>query len=486
MKIISNRFLSKVELRNRILKDIIITLLFFSIIILVYIQMRKPVPIKFIFRSLFQDVKTSIVEEYSKIFYPTYYFSMQMTPIFDIVTQVPEAYKILITNFFPKHPFIKKAAMQVGNNYISIVKEDNSYKIIGHIVTNGNNNQFSSLPFEQLSIDSFYIKDNEPYIHLIYIANANVAFEYISQFNINFNQLAIKDIDNIYAYLVTGNSKITFPISYNSTNDISNLDYVAIADIMTEQFSNTTEDMVKVTYKNNNYWGYKGIFSVADNDIEIGIIIPEKILISKIQIPIILFFSLFIIITVILIVILAIHYIKMIEELRRSHMDIKKIIEAGENTDVEFKSTLRYDNNTCKINKILEEVIMKSIAAFSNTEGGRLFIGISNDGNILGLENDYSTLKQPNRDFFELHLRTLIETYYGNAFSAETVRIDFVVEDEKDVCIVYISKGQEPVYTMVTNKQGAKEEKFYIRVGNSSREIVNTSEIIAYVNKHFK
>ncbi|WP_300370382.1 helix-turn-helix domain-containing protein [Brachyspira sp.] len=487
MKIISGRFLSKTELKNRILRDVVISILFLSIIILIYMQIRSPIPIKFIFKSLFQDVKTSVVEEYSKIFYPTYYFSMQMTPIFDIVNQAPEAYKILITNFFPKHQFIEKAAMQVGNNYMSITKEENGYKVVGRIVTTNTEGQYSSVPFEQLSIDSFYIKDGKPYIHLIYIANENIAFEYISQFNVNFNDIELKNIDNIYAYLVTGNSKITFPISYSfSNNNAQNLDYVTIANIMTEEFKGTNEDMIKVFYKDSNYWGYKGSFSVADNNIQIGIIIPEKALISKIQIPIILFLIIFVIVTIVIIVMLAIHYIRMIEDLKRNHMNIKKLIEEGENTNVEFKSTLRYDANTEKINKALEEVIMKSIAAFSNTEGGRLFIGIANDGQILGLEHDYSTLKQPNRDFFELHLRTLIETYYGNAFSAEGIRIDFVTEDEKDICIVYISRGREPVYTKITNKQGAKEEKFYIRVGNSSREIANASEIIAYVKKHFK
>ena len=234
MKIVSGRFFSKSELRNRIVRDVIITIMFFSIVFLVYVQMRSPIPIKFIFKSLFQDVKTSIVEEYSKIFYPTYYFSMQMTPIFDIVNQAPEAYKILITNFFPKHTFIEKAAMQVGNNYMSITKEGNGYKVVGHIVTNSNTHQYSSVPFEQLSIDSFYIKNGHPYIHLIYIANENIAFEYISQFNVNFNDVELKNINNIYAYLVTGNSKITFPISYSATNSNTNnsIDYNIIADII--------------------------------------------------------------------------------------------------------------------------------------------------------------------------------------------------------------------------------------------------------------
>ena len=151
------------------------------------------------------------------------------------------------------------------------------------------------------------------------------------------------------------------------------------------------------------------------------------------------------------------------EDLIANHIDIKKIIKEGESTMVEFKSTLRYDNYTEKINKSLEETIMKSIAAFANAEGGRLFIGISDNGEINGLEKDYSTLKQANKDFFELHLRTLIETYYGNSFSAESIRIDFVEEEEKDICIVYINKSNKPIYTKITNKQGAKEEKFYIR-----------------------
>ena len=81
------------------------------------------------------------------------------------------------------------------------------------------------------------------------------------------------------------------------------------------------------------------------------------------------------------------HYVRIIEDLRNNHMNIKNIIKEGESTNIEFKSTLRYDSNTEKINKSLEEVIMKSIAAFANTEGGRLFIGITNDGEIIGLEH---------------------------------------------------------------------------------------------------
>lgn len=486
MKIISGRFISKSELRNKIMRDALIAILFIAILILIYFQIRSPIPVKFLFRTLFQDVKNSVVEEYSKIYYPTYYFSMQMAPMLDMMEREPNAYKVLITNFFPKHKFIENAAMRFGNSYMSITKEGESYKVIGNIATN--DNQYPLIPFEQLSIDSFYVINNKPYIHLLYIASEDMVFEYNSLFNINFEELDINDIKDIYAYLVTGNSKITFPISESTTNENPS-DYFEIANILTERFSDTAdakEDILKISYHNKSYWGYKGNFTVANNTNQIGIIIPERALISRIQAPAILLFILIIIIVISVVIVLAVHYIKIIEDLIVNHIDIKKIIEEGESTIVEFKSTLRYDSHTEKINKSLEEVIMKSIAAFANAEGGRLFIGISNEGEILGLDCDYSTLKQGNKDFFELHLRTLIETYYGNSFSAECIRIDFVEEDGKDICIVYINKSNKPIYTKITNKQGSKEEKFFIRVGNSSREIASTSEIIAYINKHFK
>ena len=43
-----------------------------------------------------------------------------------------------------------------------------------------------------------------------------------------------------------------------------------------------------------------------------------------------------------IIIVLATHYVKIIEDLMTNHVDIKKIINEGESAVVEFKSTLRY------------------------------------------------------------------------------------------------------------------------------------------------
>jgi predicted HTH transcriptional regulator len=50
----------------------------------------------------------------------------------------------------------------------------------------------------------------------------------------------------------------------------------------------------------------------------------------------------------------------------------------------------------------LEKVISKTIAAFMNSEGDTLFIGVDDDdGNVVGLENDFQLLKKKNIYGFE-------------------------------------------------------------------------------------
>ncbi len=90
--------------------------------------------------------------------------------------------------------------------------------------------------------------------------------------------------------------------------------------------------------------------------------------------------------------------------------DILSLIRKGETEFVEFKSSLRWDFNENKVNKVLETVILKSINAFANAKGGKLFIGVDDGMNILGLEKDLSSLPKQNIDYFELHLRGMAKS----------------------------------------------------------------------------
>ncbi len=158
-----------------------------------------------------------------------------------------------------------------------------------------------------------------------------------------------------------------------------------------------------------------------------------------------------------------------------------QLIDKGENESLEFKSSLRWDykNNDC--NKDLEKVIIKSIAAFSNANGGKILIGVQDDGTILGLENDFSTLKSGDTDYFELHLRNLIDKAFGKDFCASQVKCSFTRINSCDIACVSIKDSDEPIYVNLENKG----EAFYVRSGNSSRKIENLSELMRYVKKRF-
>lgn len=81
---------------------------------------------------------------------------------------------------------------------------------------------------------------------------------------------------------------------------------------------------------------------------------------------------------------------------------------------------------------------------------------------IDGLERDMQTLAKKNADGFELHLRNIIKKYLGENFE-KYLKITFPKIDNKEICVVKISKSGKPVF--ITFEDG---ENFYVRNGNSS------------------
>ncbi len=166
------------------------------------------------------------------------------------------------------------------------------------------------------------------------------------------------------------------------------------------------------------------------------------------------------------------------------NLDLHEMILNGENHHVEFKTTLRYDIKEGRVNKELEKVILKTIAAFSNSHGGTLIMGVTDNMEIVGLDNDYNTLKDGTNDSFELHLRNLVNNAYGVDFAANNLIISFPVIDEVEICVVEIKPGITPLYTEVKDKHGIESEKFYLRSGNSSPAL-ETSEAVRYIRSRF-
>src|SRR3989344_2735381 len=94
-------------------------------------------------------------------------------------------------------------------------------------------------------------------------------------------------------------------------------------------------------------------------------------------------------------------------------VNYEEIIAGGESDSVEFKVSIRWDFKRQAINKFLEFIIAKSISAFMNKGGGRLFVGVEDSGNIIGLEHEYAIVKNKNKDGFLLQLTQIINQYLG-------------------------------------------------------------------------
>jgi uncharacterized protein with ParB-like and HNH nuclease domain/5-methylcytosine-specific restriction endonuclease McrA len=166
-----------------------------------------------------------------------------------------------------------------------------------------------------------------------------------------------------------------------------------------------------------------------------------------------------------------------------SIVSITDKIQEGESNQLEFKSSFMWNYRENRKDKKMEIMIMKAIASLSNGEGGTLIIGVDDEGNILGLGNDYRELKG-DKDEFELHLRNLLNNHFGKVFSTTNLKVEFHKVDDKEVCEVQVGAGNQPLYLKIVDKNDQKQEKFYLRSGNTSQEL-GLSEISEYISGRF-
>ena len=155
---------------------------------------------------------------------------------------------------------------------------------------------------------------------------------------------------------------------------------------------------------------------------------------------------------------------------------VRHLIAGGEDKRLEFKSSLRWDMDEERVNKILEGVVVKTLAGFLNADGGTLLIGVDNSGSAIGLAGDYGSLKDQSRDAFEQHLRHVVARDLGEALSASYLTVNFHEIDGEDICQVTVDPSDQPVYV-----ENSEEALFYVRSGNLTRPLP-VDETVKYVH----
>lgn len=163
---------------------------------------------------------------------------------------------------------------------------------------------------------------------------------------------------------------------------------------------------------------------------------------------------------------------------------LQDLVAEGESDELEFKASIRWDYERGGVNKKLEDVVVKSVAAFANGQGGTLLIGVNDEGTALGLERDYMALGDIDHDKFELHLPNVFNRSFGEMFVTSKIRISFPDIDGIKICQVDVAPALRPIILKVTDKHGVQNEKFYVRSGNSSIEMP-LSEMHDYAAERF-
>ncbi len=113
----------------------------------------------------------------------------------------------------------------------------------------------------------------------------------------------------------------------------------------------------------------------------------------------------------------------------------------------------------------MEDAVVKTVAAFLNTDGGTLLIGVGPDRSLVGLELDYPHVKPPNGDGFVNWLTThLVERARGRRRDAHA-RADRRATTASSSAGSTSRRSSRPVWARTSKEPRV----FFVRMNNSSR-----------------
>ena len=134
--------------------------------------------------------------------------------------------------------------------------------------------------------------------------------------------------------------------------------------------------------------------------------------------------------------------------------------------------TLPMNLFTTKNDRRIEHSALKTVAAFLNTEGGALVIGVEDGGKALGLDQDgFAT-----EDRMQQHFVNMVRDRLCGGVAMTSVYPYFADFEGRRVLVVMCEPSREPVWV-----RDGKTERFFVRVGVTTQEL-QPSDVYPYVS----
>lgn len=141
--------------------------------------------------------------------------------------------------------------------------------------------------------------------------------------------------------------------------------------------------------------------------------------------------------------------------------ELEQLVGLGEGLSIEFKRRVPRP-----------ERIAKEIVAFANTNGGRIVLGVSDDGTIAGVAD-------PSEQEFLLHRAVEAHCYPAVEFTTERV----VMSDQRDLLVVMVPESRsKPHFVVEEMPTNGSEGPAYVRV--EERSVEASDETVQQLRDH--
>lgn len=170
--------------------------------------------------------------------------------------------------------------------------------------------------------------------------------------------------------------------------------------------------------------------------------------------------------------------------------EAKQRIRAGESEKIEFKSSLRYNYKIAELDRgrlaeagvcnIVRDQALKAICGLYNSNGGDLFIGVRDNGAVVGIEPDFDLLKRPRPEVDERDLwrQQLISDMQSRFYEATPViqrtHVELVELESKLVARVTVHPGDRLAFVRYSDGAGDRHRAF-VRQSVTTRELEPTA-----------